>query len=426
MKNVRVGLSHPLPRAFLVFGLLLISMLGIIPLTYAQDAPTSVIVRVRTVEHVADVPRWHGFQTDETWRVAVKGFSARLTRYQIRRLLADNRVAAVEPDVVVTTAEHGQRRVSSLAYAATTTETTPTGVNRIDAELNPRTNCSGVGVAVIDTGIDLTHPDLYVAGNVSFVRGSKNGNDDNGHGTHVAGIVAAKTGDSRGVRGVAPNARLYAVKVLNSSGSGSLSQVLSGVNWVTQNAKSRGIKVANMSLGFQGTSSTLNITIANSVAAGVTYVVAAGNSASDAGGFSPANSPDAIAVSAVCDSDGKCGAYGPATSYGADDRFASFSNFGATIEIAAPGVSICSTYKKGGYATMSGTSMASPHVAGAAAQYLASYPTATPGEVRLALIALGTAQSPVAPTPDSTGRLRGGFSGDPDTSAEPLLDAAGL
>lgn len=427
MKNKEARLPQPSRRSFLISTLpLLVGALSIASPAHAQEAAVPVVVQVRAAAHVADVPRGHGFQAEHSWDVAVKGFAARLTRQQIRRLQADHRVVVVEPDVIVTTAEHGPRRVGSLGYAATATETTPTGVNRVDAELNPRANCSAVGVAIIDTGIDLTHPDLYVAGDVTFVKGTRNGSDDNGHGTHVAGIVGAKTGDARGVRGVAPNARLYAVKVLNKSGSGSLSQVLSGVNWVTQNAKTRGIKVANMSLGFQGTSATLNTALANSVAAGVTYVVAAGNSGADASGFSPANSPDVIAVSAICDSDGACGGYGPATGYGPDDSFASFSNFGATVEIAAPGVSIYSTYKKGGYATMSGTSMASPHAAGAAAQYLASYPMAAPGEVGLALIALGTSQTPVEPTPDSTGRLRGGFTGDPDASPEPLLDAAGL
>ncbi|MBI5395379.1 MAG: S8 family serine peptidase [Verrucomicrobia bacterium] len=372
------------------------------------------------------MPRGHGLRTDDSWDRAVRGFAARLTRSQIWRLQHDNRVVVVEPDVTVTIAEHGARRVHLQAFTSTAVETTPTGINRIDAELNPRTDCSAIGVAVIDTGVDLTHPDLNVAGNVTFVKGTRNGNDDNGHGSHVAGIVAAKTGDSRGVRGVAPNARLYAVKVLSKSGSGSLSQVLSGVNWVTQNAKSRGIKVANMSLGFQGTSSTLNTAIANSIAAGVTYVVAAGNSGSDAGGFSPANCPNVITVSAIVDTDGACGAFGPASGYGPDDSFATFSNYGATIEIAAPGVNIYSTYKGGGYATMSGTSMASPHTAGAAAQLLASNPTFTPADVRAVLPALATPQSPVAPTPDSTGRLRGGFSGDRESYAEPLLDAAGL
>jgi subtilisin family serine protease len=146
----------------------------------------------------------------------------------------------------------------------------------------------------------------------------------------------------------------------------------------------------------------------------------------DAAGSPPANVPGVITVSAVADTDGACGAFGPASGHGPDDSFASFSNYGATIEIAAPGVSIYSTYKGGGYTKLSGTSMASPRVAGAAAQLLISNPSLAPGDVRALLPALGTAQSPVMPTPDATGRLRGGFSGDRESYAEPLLDAAGL
>jgi subtilisin family serine protease len=154
--------------------------------------------------------------------------------------------------------------------------------------------------------------------------------------------------------------------------------------------------------------------------------VAAGNSATDAATFSPANHPSVITVSAIADEDGGCGADGLATYYGSDDSFATFSNYGAVVDIAAPGVSIYSTFKDGGYATMSGTSMAAPHVTGCAALYLATHPTATPATVRAALLALATPQSPVVPWLDPTGRERGGFSADRDTNAEPLADAAGL
>jgi subtilisin family serine protease len=159
----------------------------------------------------------------------------------------------------------------------------------------------------------------------------------------------------------------------------------------------------------------LNTAIHNSIAAGVTYVVAAGNDAMDAASFSPANHPEVITVSAIADSDGACGGLGASTSYGADDTFATFSNYGSLIEIASPGVRIYSTYKGGAYATLSGTSMSSPHVAGAAAQYLATDPGATPAQVAAVLISVGTPQSDAC-----------GFSGDPDTFAEPLVDAAGL
>jgi subtilisin family serine protease len=256
------------------------------------------------------------------------------------------------------------------------------------------------------------------------VKGTKNGNDDNGHGTHVAGIAAAKD-NGIGVVGVAPGARLWAVKVLDRNGSGFLSGVIKGVDHVTANAGA--IEVANMSLG-GGNSQALNDAIKNSVAKGVVYVVAAGNSGIDASNTSPANSPDVLAVSAIVDTDGKCGKLGPSTSYGGDDTFASFSNYGSMVDIAAPGVNILSTYKGKTYATMSGTSMASPHVAGAVALYLAHNlkpaDVAGAAAVRAAIIAAGVPQT----APCSSGDGNGGFTGDPDPASnqEPLVYAKSL
>jgi subtilisin family serine protease len=192
-------------------------------------------------------------------------------------------------------------------------------VDRIDAE-GQAASGGDVDVAIIDTGIDLDHPDLHVVGSTNCTGGVfttscvAGGDDDNGHGSHVAGIVAAKS-DGAGVRGVAPGARLWAVKVLDKRGSGLTSWIIAGIDWVT--ARAATIKVANMSLGWEGTSSTsLNTAIHNSVAAGVTYAVAAGNSSKDAATFNPANHPDVIAVSAIADSDGRCGGDVPAPSCG--------------------------------------------------------------------------------------------------------------
>jgi subtilisin family serine protease len=180
------------------------------------------------------------------------------------------------------------------------------------------------------------------------------------------------------VVGVAPGARLWAVKVLNRRGSGWLSDILEGVDYVTQHAAE--IEVANMSLGGQGPSGALNAAIAASVRAGVVYAVAAGNSAADASTFSPANHPDVITVSALADSDGLPGGLGPDFVYGngkkanrdKDDTLADFSNYGPLVEVAAPAVRILSTFPGGGLAYGSGTSMAAPHVAGAAALLVAS------------------------------------------------------
>jgi len=339
-----------------------------------------------------------GAEIIQEYKYAIKGFAVKVQNDKILDLIKKNNpsISYIEPDYEV------------QIFA----QTLPTGINRIDAERSTARTVY-VDIAIIDTGINLSHPDLNVYKKVSFVKGAKTANDDNGHGTHVAGVAAAKDNDL-GVVGVAPDAKLWAVKVLDRNGSGSLSNVIKGIDYVTQNAAE--IEVANMSLGCECISTSLNSAITKSVAAGVTYVVAAGNSAKDAQTFSPANHPDVIAVSAIADSDGKCGGFGTSTSYGKDDTLASFSNFGSVVDIAAPGVSIYSTYKNGGYATLSGTSMASPHVAGGAALFKASNPLSTPSDVRDSLLSNGSTQSSTC-----VGNGYGYFNGDKDTFPEPLL-----
>lgn len=385
-----------------------------LPDRHADDPdliPDQYIVMLKAGANARDVIVGHGLAPAHHYSHAVHGFASHVPPGQLKMLKNDWRVQSVEPDRVVRLVTH----VSATGSAVTVSgEALPTGVDRVDADLHPRKDVSSVGIAIIDTGVDLEHADLNVAGNVTFARGTKSGNDDNGHGSHVAGIAAAKA-DGYGVRGVAPNAKLYAVKVLDRAGSGQLSWVIAGVDWVTKNAKAKGIKVANMSLGFQGDSPALYAAISASVNAGVTYVVAAGNSGINAALFSPANHPAVITVSAIADSDGKCGGLGSATAYGEDDSFASFSNWGPVVDLAAPGVNILSTYKAGTYATLSGTSMASPHVAGAAAHYLAAYPTTTPAEVLVMLRLNATPQTNAC-----------GFDGDPDTYKEPLLNVKTL
>jgi subtilisin len=356
----------------------------------------------------------HGAAPDAIYTDAINGFAGAVPEGRLEALKKHADVLSVEPDVVVSIGRKEAIVAGGPTEATASGEILPSGVARAEADSNPRTDASSVGIAIIDTGISRSHPDLNVAGAVSFMRGNKSGEDDNGHGSHCAGIAAAKI-NGLGVRGVAPNARLFGVKVLDRSGSGGLSGIISGIDWVTRNAAAKGIQVANMSLGFQGSSASLNSAIANSVASGVTYVVAAGNSGMDANSFSPANHPSVICVSALADSDGAAGHLGAQTGYGADDTLASFSNYGSAVEIAAPGVNIYSTHLSGGYATMSGTSMASPHVAGAAALYAASHPGATPAAVKAGLLNVAWPQSSAS-----------GFTGDRDPYAEPLLNAAGL
>ncbi|RJQ07896.1 MAG: peptidase S8/S53 subtilisin kexin sedolisin, partial [Bacillota bacterium] len=231
-------------------------------------------------------------------------------------------------------------------------DTLPWGVDRIDADVVQAggNSGSGVKVGILDTGIDLDHPDLHVAGGATFVDGTSAPDDDNGHGTHVAGTVAALA-NGTGVIGVAPAAALYAVKVLDSGGSGYISDIVAGIDWAVTN----GMKVINMSFGGSSDDATLRAACDNAYAAGVLLVAAAGNSGNPAGKGDnvsyPARYSSVIAVAATDQS----------------DKRASFSSTGPDVELAAPGVDILSTYYGGGYATASGTSMACPHVVGVAA-----------------------------------------------------------
>lgn len=342
-----------------------------------------IVLYGRSVQNVkretARHERAEGFKARFEYGHALKGFAARLSDRQVKALRADPRVAAVVPDRPV-------KALGSVPLAANE-PTPPTGVRRIAAATTTTVRqASSVNVAVIDTGIDLTHPDLNAVSGTNCVRPGTAAQDDNGHGSHVSGTIAAKN-NGAGVVGVAPSTKLYAVKVLDASGSGTQSQALCGMNWVTANAGSLNIKVANMSLGGSGnpldscpnTLDPEHKALCNSTAAGVTYAVAAGNSGWD---FDyapipdvPAAYPEALTVTAITDSDGRSGGTGGAptcTGGQVDDRYASFSNYAATAggrshTIAGPGVCIRSTWMGGGYNTISGTSMATPHLAGAVA-----------------------------------------------------------
>lgn len=304
----------------------------------------------------------YGGRVGFVYREGLKGFSATLPARAIAALQRNPRIAWVELDQEV------------HLYA----QTVPTGIQRIFAVGNPNVTINGsddlridVDVAVLDTGIDLNHPDLNVVASTNCSGGSPfkqrcgtGGDDDNGHGTHVAGTIGALD-NGEGVVGVAPGARLWSVKVLDRHGSGYLSWIIAGIDYITANADK--IEVANMSLGGTFESAAFDAAIAKSVAAGVAYAVAAGNSAEEADAHSPANHPDVLTVSALADFDGLPGGLGaPTCRVDQDDTLADFSNFGDLIEIAAPGVCIFSTLP-GGYGTFSGTSMASPHAAGALA-----------------------------------------------------------
>lgn len=343
----------------------------------------------------------------DSYRNVLNGFAARFSDTELSSITQDPRVAFVSEDRVVSIADTVRRDDVSLSRrtdrgapvdapatlakaAAQVAQSLPTGIDRINAENNTLNTGAGVNVAVIDTGILSTHPDLSgkVVGGKNCTRASGGYTDQNGHGTHVAGTIAALN-NTQGVVGVAPGVKLWSVRVLDRNGSGTWSSVICGLDFVTSKAPAKGgpIQVANMSLGGGGISDNncgnsnndaLHKAICRARDAGVTIVVAAGNSGVNAASFVPAAYDDAvITVSALADSDGKPNGVGSATSYGADDTFASFSNYGSAVDIGAPGVNIYSTWIGNGYNTISGTSMASPHVAGAAALYIATHPIVT-------------------------------------------------
>ncbi len=372
----------------------------------------------------------HGLNNRFVYEHALNGFSAKVPQGRMNALQNDARVASIVPDQVfyLNAPPCGTPKGGPCPPGPTPTPTPPpTGGNQVIPEgilrINGDTSSTAAGdgtgtvdvdVAVIDSGIS-SHPDLNIAGGVNYTKGpSHKYSDGNGHGTHVAGTIGA-IDNSIGVVGVAPGARLWGLKVCGNSGSCSLSAIIAAIDWVTANANT--IEVANMSLGGSGTEGDCNDggyheAICNSVAAGVTYVVAAGNSADDSQFYRPASFDEVITVSALADFDGAPGGNGsPTCRADEDDTLANFSNYGADVDIIAPGVCINSTWNDGGYNSISGTSMASPHVAGAAALYLSNNPGDSPAQVKSALV--------------NSGNFDWDNSDDGDNIKEPLLDVGG-
>jgi len=359
----------------------------------------------RDVDGLADQHgRAYGAEVSARYHSALKGYAATIPQVRIDDVRRDPRVAFVSDD----------REVEAFA------QTLPTGVDRIDGEQSShfKPNTWSTAVAVIDTGSG-PHADLYIAGGVNCQTG-KSYSDGNGHGTHVAGTIGAINNGS-GVVGVAPGIPIYSVRVLDSRGSGRFSNIICGIDWVTANASSLNIKVANMSLGGAGTDDgkcgnsngdAMHKAICASVAAGITYVVAAGNDGANMAGSVPASYKEVLSVTAVADFNGQAGGGAAATCRSdIDDTAADFSNFAAPGSpdadhtIAAPGVCIYSTWKGGGYNTISGTSMASPHAAGTAALCIETgHCPGSPADVitKLRLDALGQPSGY-------------GFAGDPTT-----------
>lgn len=378
-------------------------------------------------QKIALLKKKYKFQVKAVYEYAIKGFAATMAATVAERMAKDSMVEMIDSD-----------RVLML-----NAQTLPAGVNRIGgagsstATGNGVDAVAGVDIFILDTGIDTAHADLNVVGGKNFVTTGPVGTpawaDQHGHGTHVAGIAAAKDNGSD-VVGAAPGANLYAVRIADANGSGTMSDVTSGVNWVTSvwlkrrphcpvkeanNPPNNGRlvanlcrpMVANMSVNFVVNPtpySALDLAVKNSVLSGVFYSIAAGNAVSgvvlSAKYFSPAHTAEAVTV----------GSYDPLTNI-----FSSFSAWGWLVDILAPGEGILSTQKGGGTTTMSGTSMSAPHVAGTAALFLSKhgwgangYP-ASSNEILAAMKSAAAAPKTAYPNPSITGAP---FTGTPTIS----------
>jgi subtilisin family serine protease len=386
--------------------------------TTADAANPSYVVVLRGGDAQA-VERATGVSAEHRYAAALKGFSARLSGPQLARMRARPDVDYVVPDVTFTAAS---------MQPVLAGETVPPGIRRVQAaSLTEAHLAADPAVAVLDTGVDLANADLNAVSGKNCVSTTAGAlaKDDNGHGTNVAGILAARDNGAV-VTGVAPGTRIVSVKVLNSKSSGTLSQILCGIDWVTANAAAWNIRVANMSIVGAGkddgncgytNKDVEHQAICRSTAAGVTYVAAAGNSKTSFASTIPAAYQEVLTATAISDSDGLPGARGRAPSCKsgeADDKYGSYSNYAAGTAaiahtLAAPGTCIVSDRMGGGTSTYYGTSQAAPHLAGTVALCIGNGGVAGPcsGLAPAAVIARVRSDSAAAAA------LTNGFAGDP-------------
>lgn len=406
----------PRPRVWVFLLVVVLSLFLFSPPVFSQQSSRYIVVFKNQYEsRASEIIREAGGTSGKRLKL-IHAQAAQLPSQVLRRLRADPRVLRVDDDVVVTALQETTRPVTTkdicdwiptwpgcsptptptptpsseptatpiptatptptpteplptatptpTPEAAASAQPVPWNITRIHApEAWPTSLGLGAKVAVIDTGIDRDHPDLKgnLVGCVNFIQSWKTCEDDNGHGTHVAGIIAAQN-NNLGVVGVAPQARLYALKVLDRRGSGYLSDIIEALDWSAAN----GVGVINMSLGTTSNVQSFHDAIIRVAGRGITQVAAAGNSGPDATTVTyPAKYPEVVAVAATDSS----------------NNVASWSSRGPEVDLAAPGVSITSTYRGNGYRVLSGTSMASPHVAGVVALRLALHPGQSPQSI---------------------------------------------
>ncbi|MCX5389084.1 S8 family peptidase [Streptomyces sp. NBC_00094] len=340
----------------------------------------SFVVILDASANKADLAKKYGGTLVRSYGSEVNGFSASgLSVEEAKRLAADPAVGTV---------------VQNKRFSINETQEKPPswGLDRIDQAdtagdqkyTYPDNGGEGVTAYVIDTGVRISHQDFGGRAVHGFdaVDNDNTADDGNGHGTHVAGTIAGTS------HGVAKKAKVVAVRVLDDNGSGTTEQVVAGIDWVTRNHS--GPSVANMSLG-GGADEALDAAVKRAIDSGVTFAVAAGNESSDAGQGSPSRVPEALTVASSTK----------------DDEQSDFSNFGAVVDLYAPGSDITSAWNDSdtGTKTISGTSMAAPHVAGAAVLYLAANPSATPADTAAALTGAATADAIKNPSSGTANKL---------------------
>lgn len=430
---------RPMPRTRALVLAAILALLASLnqPASASATSTASFIVLLRPgVDASVEAPRLAriaGGELGHVYRHALNGFQLTASANAAAALRRSPRVASVHPD-----------------HPIQLSETLPNGVKRIDGFVPGGDGAyqaghrgAGARIAVLDTGIDLDHPDLVGAVDSGLGRNCLNEtippNDGYGHGTHVAGTAAAPL-NGTGVVGVAPEARLVAVKMFDDAGNSAESLALCALDHVvrlnTDATADNDVDVVNMSWGEQRSwgdcaSDPLHRAICAAHAAGMILVAGAGNSAVNAGSFVPAAYPEVISVSALADFDGNpggsagCGFVQDLFWIECDDTFAFFSNYGASVDVIAPGVMVYSTWAGAGYRTSSGTSMAAPHVAGVAALMAAADPSITTDEARAALLLSGECPNGQWADADLLSGCagQGSWPDDPDGIPEVLVNA---